>query len=166
MKNFIFSLLVLCITLTLSAQKFGYVNSSQVLLAMPDVKTADSKLESYQKDIFTKGEQMVKKFETNYNAYLAEMNSGELSQVQMQQKEAVLTSEQQAIQRYEEEVQELLANKKQELYQPILNRVQNEITNLGKELGYTMIFDTSMGGVVFAKEADDLFPALKKRLGI
>lgn len=151
---------------TISAQKFGYVNSSQLLLSLPEVKTADQQLEVYQKELITKGEQMVKKFETNYNSYMAKVNSGEFSQIQMQQSEAALSQEQQAIQKYEVEVQNKIAAKKQELYQPILTKVQNMVNTVGKEQKYTFVFDSSIGGILFAREADDLMPVLKQRLGV
>jgi len=152
--------------LQLNAQKYGYVNSSQLLVNLPEVKTADSQLEAYQKQLITKGEEMVKSFETEYRAYLAKVDSGELSQIDMQQKEGKLAQDQQAIQAYEVEVQNNIAAKKQELYQPILARVQEVVDAYGKAEGYTMIFDASIGGILFADTADDLMPALKTKLGI
>ena len=152
--------------LQLNAQKYGFVNSSQLLVSMPEVKTADSQLEAYQKQMISKGEEMVKEFETEYNTYLAQVNSGELSQIQMQQLEGQLAQEQQAIQAYEVEVQNKIAVKKQELYQPILEKVQQVVDQYGKEQGYTMIFDASIGGILFANTGDDLMPALKSKLGI
>lgn len=167
MNKIIFTLLFSIGTLSLlSAQKFGYVNSSQLLLALPEVKNADATLEQYQKDLITKGEQMVKKFEANYVAYQGKVNSGELSQIQMQQQEAALSQEQQAIQNYEVEVQEKIATKKQEVYQPILSKVQDVVNKVGKENGYTIIFDASIGGILFAETGDDLMPLLKSKLGI
>ena len=167
MKKIILSLAVTLFSIaSISAQKFGHVNSSQLLLSMPEVKNADAQLQAFQKDLMVKGEQMVKKFETNYNAYMEKANSGELSQIQMQTKEAELTNEQQAIQKYEVEVQQKIAEKKQQIYQPILDRVQEMIKTIGKEQGYTMIFDTSMGGLLFSKESEDLMPMLKTKLGI
>ncbi len=152
--------------LQLNAQKYGYVNSSQLLVNLPEVKTADSQLEAYQKQLITKGEEMVKSFETEYRAYLTKVDSGELSQIDMQQKEGKLAQDQQAIQAYEVEVQNNLAAKKQELYQPILARVQEIVDAYGKEQGYSMIFDASIGGILFADTADDLMPVLKTKLGI
>lgn len=152
--------------LHLNAQKYGYVNSSQLLVNLPEVKTADSQLEAYQKQLITKGEEMVKSFETEYRAYLAKVDSGELSQIDMQQKEGKLAQDQQAIQAYEVQVQNDIAAKKQELYQPILSRVQEVVDAYGKEQGYSMIFDASIGGILFADTADDLMPVLKTKLGI
>lgn len=167
MNRIVFTLLMTFATVfSLSAQKFGYVNSSQLLISLPEVKTADASLETYQKELVTKGEQMVKKFETSYTAYLEKVNSGELSQLQMQQQEAALSQEQQAIQSYEVEVQQKLAAKKQELYQPILNKVQDLVNQVGKDNGYTMIFDASIGGILFAEDGDDLMPMLKQKLGV
>ena len=150
----------------LIGQKYGFVNSSQLLVNLPEVKTADSQLEAYQKQLVSKGEEMVKNFEQEYNSYLTKVNSGELSQIQMQQQEGQLAQEQQAIQAYEVEVQNKIATKKQELYQPILQKVQDIVNEYGQEQGYTMIFDASIGGILFADTADDLMPALKGKLGI
>ena len=158
--------ILILLGLQLNAQKYGFVNSSQLLVSMPDVKTADAELEAYQKQMITKGEEMVKKFETEYNTYLTKVNSGELSQIQMQQLEGQLAQEQQAIQAYEVEVQNQIAVKKQELYQPILQKVQQVVDQYGKEQGYTLIFDASIGGILFADTGDDLMPALKSKLGI
>lgn len=165
-RIFLFVLVSILSVTCLKAQKFGYVNSSQLLLTLPEVKTADQQLETYQKELITKGEQMVKKFETNYNAYMTKVNSGEFSQIQMQKSEEALSIEQQAIQKYEVEVQNSIAAKKQELYQPILNKVQTKVDEVGKEMGFTFVFDSSIGGILFAREADDLMPILKKRLGV
>jgi len=149
---------------SLSGQKFGYVNSAELIRNLTEVKTADTQLEAYQKELFTKGEQMVKAFETEYTAYMTKVNGGQLSQIQMQKEEARLTEQQQGIQAYEVKVQEQLAAKKQELYQPILDRVQVVVNQVGKEMGYTMIFDTSMGGLVFVEESDNLLATIQAKL--
>lgn len=168
MNKIIFSLLFCALGLLTNAQaqKFGYVNSSQLLLSLPEIKAADASLQEYQTELVTKGEQMVKGFETEYRAYMEKMNSGVLSQVEMQQQEGDLTQKQQTIQQYEQQVQQLIAAKKQEIYQPILSKVQDMVTQVGKENGYTMIFDASIGGILFSEESDDLMPLLKEKLGL
>jgi outer membrane protein len=150
--------------MSLSAQKFGYVNSAELIRNLPEVQAADSQLEAYQKVLFSKGEEMVKTFEAEYTSYMTKVNEGTLSQVEMQEEEARLTTQQQNIQKYEVEVQENLAAKKQELYQPILDKVQVIVDQVGKEMGYTMIFDTSMGGIVFVEESDNLLTTIQSRL--
>lgn len=164
------TLLTILIVATLStfsqAQKFGYLNSGQLLLEMPEIKQADAQLEVFQKELLAKGEQMVKAFEDKYRKVEAQVNKGELSQIQIQQKQGELGKEQQEIQQYQVEVNQGLGAKREELYKPILDKVKQTMDQLGKEMGYTMIFDTSTGGLLFVEEADDLMPLMKQKLGI
>lgn len=166
MKNISLICFFLFLGIWAQAQKFGYINSSQLLLSMPELKAADADLKSYQDQLIKKGEGMVKEFETKYNTYLQKVNLGEFSQIEMQQQEGDLAREQQTIQNYEVEVQQLLAQRKQDLYQPILDKVQEVVNQVGKENNYTMIFDSGIGGILFAVDGDDLMPEIKKRLGM
>jgi outer membrane protein len=151
---------------SMTAQKYGYLNSAQLLTELNEIKAADSEIAAYQKQLVSKGEAMVKTFETKYQKYAQEAQSGEFSPVQVQEKEADLAAEQQKIQQYEVEVQGQIAKKREELYQPILDKVKNIVDALGKEKGYTMIFDTSTGALLFADEGEDLMAEVKSRLGM
>lgn len=149
-----------------TAQKFGYINSTQLLIEHPEIKVADSQLETFQNQLITKGQQMVKDLETKYNTYIVKANSGELSQVQMQQKEGEFEVEQQEIAKFEQEVQMEIAKKREELYQPILDNVKSIIEEIGKEEGYTMIFDSTSGAILSASDNDNLLSQVKQKLGI
>jgi len=151
---------------SLSAQKFGYLNSAQLLSELPDVKTADQQLQTYQEELIAKGEGMVKAFQEKFTKYQGEAQTGEFSPVQLQQKETELANEQQAIQQYQVEVENKLLKKREELYAPILDRVKQILTTIGKEEGYTMIFDTSSGGLLHMNPGDDLMATVKAKLGL
>lgn len=151
---------------SLSAQKYGFVNSTDLLVQMPEVKSADSQLESYQKQLIAKGETMVKSFEQKYQAYVNEANAGGLSKIEMQKREGALSTEQQNIQKYELEVQQKILAKREELYKPILEKVQTAIDGVGKDGGYTMIFDTSTGALLHADRSEDLTSQIRAKLGI
>jgi len=151
---------------SLSAQKYGYLNSALLLTELSEVKAADSEIATFQQQLVSKGEAMVKAFETKYQKYSQEAQSGEFSPVQVQQKESDLAAEQKKIQEFEVEVTNNIAKKREELYQPILNKVKSVVDQLGKEKGYTMIFDTSTGALLFADEGEDLMAEVKSRLGM
>jgi len=148
------------------AQKYGYLNSSQIIMIHPGVKAADQKLVNFQNTLMTKGEGMAKKLEANYNAYVAEANKGTLSQMQMQEQEAALGQEQEAIRQFEIEVQQTIISKREELYKPILDEIQTAVETVGKENGYNMIFDTSTGGILHATDSDNLFEKVKAKLNL
>lgn len=154
------------LTIGVNAQKFGYVNSSLLLSELPTMKAADSELETYQKQLMSSGESMVKAFEAKYQAIAQEVAEGLLSKVQQQTKENELAQDQQKIQAYEVEVQQKIVAKREELIQPILDKVKVAIEAVGNENGYTMIFDSSAGTILHANESDDVMQLVKTKLGL
>lgn len=165
----IFFLFLLCTvgTASLQAQKFGYVNSNELLSLMPDVKAADAALETYQKELVAQGQTKVQAFEANYTKYLTDVNEGVLSKIQMTERETALGKEQQAIADFEKEVQLKVLQKREELLGPILTKVDEAIQAVGKENGYTMIFDSgTSGAMLYAPEGDNIIELLKAKLGM
>ncbi len=146
-------------------QKFGHINSQQLLVESPLITNADSKLVTYQEILVTKGKAMVSAFETSYAAYAKDREAGTLSQIQIQQRESELTATQQEIQKYEIEVQQKLAMKREELYKPILDKVKVVMDAIGRDESFTMIFDTSTNGLLYAVDGEDLMAKVKAKLG-
>lgn len=55
----------------------------------------------------------------------------------------------------------------QELFAPVFKKANEAIDKLGKENGFTYIFDLSAGTVIFHSDATvDVLPLAKKALGI
>ena len=147
------------------AQKFGHINSQQLLIESPLVKDADTQLKGFQEGLITQGQDMVKKFEADYKQYVSEVDAGGLSKVAMGKREAELAQKQEAIQKFEVEVQQKIAMKREELYKPILDKAQIAIDEVGKEGNYTMIFDTGTNGLLFAVDSEDILAKVKAKLG-
>jgi len=157
---------LLLVSLNINAQKYGYLNSALLLSEHPDIKSADSQLETYQTQLIASGETMVTAFQQKLAKYQKEASEGLLSQVQMQQKEGELAQEQTKIQQYELDVQNKMLAKREALYQPILDKVKVALEAIGKENGYSMIFDASNGTILHADESDDVMPLVKAKLGM
>ena len=157
-------MLVLAVQVT--AQKFGYLNSNELLTALPEVATAEEQLTQLQNELETEGQTMLSAFETNYQQYMNEVNEGLLSKMEMAEREQKLTVDQQAIAQFEQTAQQRLLAKRQEVLEPILNRVDEAIQTYGKENGYTFIFDTSTpGALLHYPEGDNILDAIKAKLG-
>lgn len=149
------------------AQKYGHLNSGNFLQELAEVKSANSQLESYQKQLMKKGEDMATAFQTKLEAYMKRAQSGTVSQVQAQQEEGALQQERQKIMEYEQEVMTKVQQKRQELIEPILKKVDDAIQAVGKENGYKFIFDTSlMNATLFVEESDDVTSLVKAKLGL
>ncbi len=161
------SLFTLFLGMQLSAQKYGHLNSGNLLQTLPQVKTADAQMKTFQEGLMKKGEEMAKAFEQKFQVYAAKVQNGELSQIQRKQQEEALEKERNQIMTYEEEAAEQVATKREELLKPILEKVDAAIQAVGKENGYLMIFDTSIPNVIlFVRDMDDVEPLVRKKLGI
>lgn len=149
-----------------TAPKYGHMNLGNLLEVMPDTKKANDDLKVFADKLAAKDDSLAKAFETAYKALESEYNSGVLTPVQLQTRQAELQKQQEFIQKFEQEAQQMVAAKREEMLKPILTRIEDAIKAVAKEAGYLMIFDTSSGSMLFAAEADDVSALVKKKLGM
>lgn len=167
MKKLLFFFFALSSTIsTFAQQKFGHINTGNLLEKLPEVALADSLLVKYQDSLAVKGQELVKAFETAYTSYIDEVNKGTLPPVQQQQKEASLQKQQEGIEAYKNEMDTKIAARRQAYLKPILSKVDEVIRKIGKENNYAFIFDTSTGATLFALESEDLTNLVLSKLGV
>ncbi len=167
MKKILFLLAVIISVSTFGQgkQKFGHINSNDLLLAMPENQQARDALQQHSKELETQLMAMQAELEQKYNDYLAKKDS--LSTLIQQTRETELQDLNTRIQSFQQTAQQDLQAKEQELLQPIIEKARNTIREISKEQGYTYVFDTSTGALVYwPEESDDLLPLVKTKLGI
>lgn len=154
---------------TLSAQaqpKYGHMNLGNMLELMPDTKKANEAMKVYTDSLSVKDSVMTSAFQIAYAALEKDYNAGLLTPVVAQTRQAELQKQQETIQKFEQDAQQMAAAKREELLRPILLKVEEAIKAVAKEKGYLMIFDTSSGVTLFAAESDDVTPFVKQKLGL
>jgi len=173
MKKMIFLGLLLMSTMliaqeadSLTTPKYGYVASGAILDKLPEMEQMQSDLEGYQTILQKKGQQMVQDFQTKQKDAASKKERGELSPLQEQKILEELQTLQDDIVAYEQEMQQKMVAKQEELLKPVLDRVNEVIQDICKAEGYTMVFDLSSGAVLFADEKSDITPKVKEKLGI
>jgi len=167
MSKFFFSCVtVFAISIQLiHAQKFGHVNSADIIQAHPGVAPANAQLEAYQKSLSDPFDLKAKDFEARYHAFVDEANSGSMSQLAAQKKQQELQTEQDSLNTEDQQIKFKVMQKREMLLQPILTEVDSVIQLIGREGHYTMIFDTSVSGaLLFAEDGNDLTEEVKTRL--
>lgn len=152
-------------TFAQSKGKFGHLNSNDLLDVMPEKAAAEKTIQDYAKQMETQLLEMQTELEKKYNDYTA--NQTTYSEVVRKTKEEELMSMQQRIQSFQQTAQTELQKKEQELLKPIIEKAQKAISDVAKENGYTYVFDTGVGSLLYwPKETDDLLPLVKTKLGI
>lgn len=158
------AVLLFAASATASAQKFGYVNSSEILAALPAMKAAESNLEALQKQLQKQGQGMVQSFQTDLQALQAKAEAGELTPKQQQEESAKLETRQQKIASFEQEMIANLQEKRATLLKPIYDSINSAIETVAKENGYQFIFDQQV--LLFGEEAADVSAMVRTKLGI
>jgi len=163
-------LLLLAIVLSITsfaqkAQKMGHINSNELLMMMPENQQAQKALQQHSRELEDQSAAMQAELEQKYNDYLAKKDS--LSPLIQKTKETELQDLNQRIQAFQQTAQKDLQAKQQELLKPIIEKARNAIREVAKENGYTYVFDTGTGALVYwPEDSDDLLPLVKTKLGI
>lgn len=148
------------------AQESAYCNAGAVLTQMPELKKADSELQRFQTQLTNKAEQMGKEWKANYAEFQRKVEAGLIPPKDQEAGSAALQTQMKDIQKYEEEVRNKIAAKREELYKPVLEKLNKAVRDVAKELGYTMVFDTSTNALLYGDESLDLTERVKTKLGI
>jgi len=143
--------------------KIGYIDSNKILTEMPQTDSLSKELKNYADYLDQQMQTMGQEYQKKVQDY--QQNVAGMSDLIRQTKEKEITDLQQRIQAFQASADQDLQNKQQELFNPLIQQVKDAITAVGKENGYNYILDVGTGAVVYY-EGDDVFPLVKKKLGI
>ncbi|HOY47846.1 MAG TPA: OmpH family outer membrane protein [Flavobacteriales bacterium] len=146
------------------SNKFGHINSAELLSLMPERKTAAAKMDSITKDVEKQLQEMMTEYRTKQEKYTNE--APKLSELVKKDKEEELTSLGTRIQNFQQQAQQSLEQQEQALIEPIVSKAKKAIETVAKENGYTYIFDTSAGSLLFWEESDNILVMVKKKLNL
>jgi outer membrane protein len=168
MKYILLSIASLAIfTTSLNAQtksKFGHIDSQALLEAMPEKAAADKKLEEFAATLEKQLGAMSSEWESKVQDYRA--NEAVMSDIIAQTKAEEIQNLEQRIQAFQQNAQQRLAKEEASVYQPILDKAKASIEKVAEENGFTYVFDTSSGSLLYQPESDDILPLVKADLGI
>lgn len=172
MKRFIgiaaITIIVVFMGQNLMAQnlKFGHINSDELIRALPEFDSASVKLEKFQKDLVNALELMSVELNNKNDAYNKE--SKNLTDIVKQTKEQEILDMNRRIQEFQTNAQTQYQDKQAELFQPIYVKVDKAIKDVGKENGFTYLFDVAKGSLLYFDESKstNVMPLAKAKLGV
>jgi outer membrane protein len=150
---------------SVSAQvKFGYIDSRELLSAMPEKTKADSSLQLYAKSFQDQLTQMQKEYEKKLQDFQAQEKT--MTDAIREVKIKEIQDLQNRMESTNQSAQEKVEKKRQDMYSPILEKADKAIKAVAAEKAYDYIFDASSGAILHAKETDNILPLVKAKLGI
>ena len=163
MKKITFLVLISLITLsTFSQNKFGYIDSQELLMLMPERKNAESEVQNFAKSLESQLAAMTAEYQESVQDY--QSNEASYTDLIKEDKIAEITGLEQRIQAFQQNAQQSLQKKEQELLEPILSKARSAIEEVAVEGNFTYIFDKSVGSILYAKESENVLSLVKKKL--
>lgn len=147
--------------------KIGYTNADYILSLLPEAKQIDAELKAYEKQLQSSIQAKYNDLQTKMADY--QSNAQSWDDLIRTDKEQEIQSLQQGIQKFSQDAEQSMAKKRNQLLQPVYEKIGNAIESVGKENNYSHIFSAGTPGfdvLLYAREQDDVSDLILKKLGI
>jgi|TARA_B100001059_G_C17789665_1_gene559335 outer membrane protein len=167
MKNLKTLLLIAVFTLGLgsiaNAQKVGHIDFEKLIAEMPETETLKLDMEKLGKTYQDEIQGMEKELESTRNKYVAESNTQtqETNDKRAQELQAQNAKLEQARRFAYQDMQK----KQNDGLQPIIEKAQKAIDEVAASKSVLYVLDASVGKGLLVKKGQDLFNAVKTKLG-
>lgn len=165
MKKFLIVIMLLA-PMSLLAQKFGYMNSAELIQLMPEFSKAQKKLQDLEKTYTNDFNAMRTELEKKGTEFEKLQQDSVPENILKRRYEELLQMEQR-LQQASQELQQSLAQAEQQEMIAIQTKLRDALDAVGRDGGYVCIFDLA-GGVPYISKTlcEDVTAKLRTKLGI
>lgn len=151
------------VSFTQAQSKVAHINTQELISAMPEMKTAQTQLETLSKTYQTDIQTMATEFQNKVKQYDAEAAT-KTQEENTKRAQEVQTMEQN-IRQFQGQAQQDLQAKELELLKPITEKAKTAILKVARAQGFDYVLDAAQG-VVIMSDGKNLLDDVKKELGI
>jgi len=144
--------------------KVGYIAFDQLVDQMPETKTIRTQMEAYQKQFIDQLTTMNNELQQKGQAYQAQRAT--MTDAVRTVKESELNDLQKRMNDYQNNAQQQVTAKTNELSKPLFDKVRAAIAQVAKEKGYTYVLNSTQTDLIVSPPGDDLMNDVKAKLGI
>jgi outer membrane protein len=167
MKNFKTLLLIAVFTLGVAgvtnAQKVGHINFEKLVQEMPETKALASTIEKLAKTYKDEIDGEAKKIEDKRNKYIAEGKTQ--TNAENEKRGLELQAGIKRVQQAEAEARNDMQKRQYDGLQPIIEKAQKAIEEVAAAKGILYVLDASVGKGLLVKKGEDIYNAVKTKLG-
>lgn len=145
--------------------KFGHIDLQAVIQVMPERETTETEFTKFQTDL----EDILGEMQKNYQTKLQELEQmgQEVSELKRNAKISELQNLSERIQGFQQNAQQQIQQKYQELLNPLYEKAMGAIDEVAKEQELMYVFETSSNVVLYkSNQSLDLLPLVKQKLEI
>ena len=159
-------ILLLIAPMSVFAQKFGHIKTQEIETAMPEYTKAQTDISTMQKQF----EDEIKRASEEVNKKYAEYQQDQANlpkNIQERRQKELQDLTQKGMQ-LQQDAEQQLQQSWMQMLEPIVKKVEEAIKAVGKEGGYTYIFDLNATNIPYVSEtlSTDVTATVKAKLGI
>ncbi|HPE57552.1 MAG TPA: OmpH family outer membrane protein [Bacteroidales bacterium] len=147
-----------------SKMKLGHVDFATLYSMMPGLDSVKKVFEDYNKAIQEQYAAMQTELENKFMDYQQKL--GTMTPLIQQMKEDEINDLRDRMSEFEQTATQDLQNKELELTSPIIEEARKAVEEVAKENGYTYIFNSTEGLLLYATPSDDVMDMVKAKLKI
>ena len=146
--------------------KFGHINRTELIQAMPEFDSARVTLEKLNTELSNTAELLQVELNNKYETYLKE--SKNLTDLVRQTKEQELADAQKRLTDFQTNANTTIQEKQVALFTPITEKADKAIKEVGKDNGFIYIFDLSGQVIAYFDEtkSTNVMQLVKNKLGL
>lgn len=144
--------------------KLGHVDRQALMLMLPERKDAEARMQAFAKNL----DERLKAMGAEYTATRdsAEAKAATMTNTEKEMVLRELADMEKRITDAQSKAEEDLAKQEEELLAPMVKRTTEAIKAVAEENGFTYVFDSSTGMVLYYDRGEDILPLVKVKLGI
>lgn len=147
-----------------SQTKVGIIDADYILAQMPEIKTVDDGLKTYNTELQGELENTIKKYEDLYKDYQATNTT--LTEDERKAKENEIIGLENDIQNYRQKASVLMQLRRNELTKPLYEKIDAAMREVIAEEKYTQIINANANSLAYADPAFDITDAVLVKMGI
>ncbi|GAA3556512.1 OmpH family outer membrane protein [Snuella lapsa] len=151
------------VSFTQAQSKVAHINTQELIQAMPEMKAAQTQIETLGKTYQTDIQASITEFQNTAKQYEAEQATK--TEEENQKRALELQEKEQRIQKYRMDAQQDMQSKQEELLKPITEKARQAILKVARAQGFDYVLDSSLGVTILA-DGKNLLDDVKKELGI
>ena len=147
--------------------KIGYTNVEYILSFLPETKQVQSEVQAYGTQLQNQLQSKITDFQSKADAF--QKTAATMTDLIRADKQEELQNLQASIQKFQSEAQTSIAQKEQDLFKPLFEKISNAINVVAERENYSHIFSAGVPGVevlLYARPTDDVSSLVLVELGI
>lgn len=155
---------VLMGTGAMAQSKIGTIDAEYILNQLPEIQEVNKELEGYGQELQGDLQKTIQEYEQQVQSYQEQNET--YTETQRQEKEQEIMALENEIQGFRQKAQVMMQMKRNELTNPLYQKINEAMQAVIQEEGYTQIFHAGSNALAFSAEGSDITLQVMSRLGL